>query len=86
MAYKNRLGDSRLGKNLTNLDHLVLDTISAADALFTHTAVSGSLILPTVTTAAPVNGSVYFDAATGRLYVYDSTAQYWRYFAPTGHT
>jgi hypothetical protein len=84
MAYKNRLGDSRLGKNLTNLDHLVLDTISAEDALFTHTAVSGSLTIPSVTTAAPVNGSVYFDAATGRLYVYQSTTNHWRYFIPVG--
>jgi hypothetical protein len=86
MAYKNRLGDSRLGKNLTNLDHLVLDTISAADALFTHTTVSGSLILPTVITATPVHGSVYFDTATKELKVYDSTTNQWRYYQSTGHS
>lgn len=90
MADKSQLGYSKIGKGLTGIEQLNIGPNGLQiGANFQSIVVSDSFVIPTQAPNAAnrQNGSIYYDAANNRLYLYDpnpTQGTQWVYFTPAG--
>jgi hypothetical protein len=74
MAYKSSLGYSKIGKNTTGTESLQLTSAVIADGKMTE---SFAIPLAPPSALARVNGSVYYNVTTNKLFVYESATNQW---------